>query len=150
MNPGWLEAQLVPLLHRSLSQNEQRVIQAEFSHHRRDLWEDLGQLLFVEILSHPKETDDIRRAIWRVSKRLSRETLKSRSQLLDSDLIQPVATTEPVETRLQIEEFLSRLSDHDRALVQMLLDGTPEDIQMTPEQRKRLCSSFRKIRAICQ
>lgn len=75
MNSGWLddyERELALLLNRSLLDRERQVLQAEFLRHGRCLWEDLGQLLFVEILSHPAESDDIRRAVWRVSKRLSR------------------------------------------------------------------------------
>ncbi len=148
MNPGWLETQLVPLLHRSLSLDEQVAIRAEFSRHRRDLWEELGQLLFVEILWKCKELQvagDIRQAVWRVSKRLARENQKTHSLSTDIDLTQPDSKTNHTEARLQIEEFLSFLTDHERALVQVLLDGTPVDGAHAPEQRKRLQSSIQKI-----
>ena len=74
VNPGWLndyEGQLSQWLHRSLLESERQVIRSEFLRQRNSLWEDLGQLLIVEILSHPAEAEDIRRAVWRVSKRLT-------------------------------------------------------------------------------
>lgn len=114
---------------------------AEFSRHRRDLWEELGQILFVESLSHPQEADDIQRAVWRVSKRLSRENLKTRTLRLDFDVSQIER-----ENDHEVKEFLSRLSDHERALVQLLLDETPLGVSDPPEQKKRLRSSIRRIR----
>ncbi len=146
VNPGWLEAQLAPLLHRSLSPDEQRVLQAEFSRQRRDLWEDLGQLLFVEILSHPAEADDIRRAVWRVSKRLARESLKTHSLSPAVEVSQSERATDIEELRQEIQEFLTHLSDYERSLILTLLDDTPMGVSDSPEQKRRLRSSIRKIR----
>lgn len=127
MNPALLEleSQLELVLKRHLTAEERKALSGElFRQSTPDQLEYLETLLLIEVAESHKSDLDIRKVIWRISKRLVR-SLERRKSISDSDIASLRSRESPPENEILLADLIASLSDQERAIVQAILDEIP-------------------------
>ncbi|MCA9081925.1 MAG: sigma-70 family RNA polymerase sigma factor [Planctomycetaceae bacterium] len=115
----------MPIWSEVLTPTVEDCLRAELNRLPFGTWDDFGQLVVLELLESNRQrrwTEEASvRAIWRVSKRLSRAARKTATRPIPLDV--EVGPDESAEMRDSLLQLLGTLSDTELVVVQLAAEG---------------------------